>query len=101
MNEKISIKDYNELEGECAPVFYKEIERFFAKGMLVLVDKQLNVIDVALAVQNDKSKKIQKWIKEELLVRVHDEYAIKWSQSNERLMAITVVPWVLVQEISD
>ena len=100
INKNIAIKDYQELKGECAPVFYKEIEKFFAKGMLVLVADELDIIDVALAIQADNNEIMQKWIAQELVVRVHDEHAIKWSQTNEPLMAITAVPWVLVQEIS-
>ena len=99
MKENIEIKNYKELQGECAPVFYKEIEKFFAKGMLVLVSNELDIIDVALAIQADKSKQVKKWIDSEKVIRVNDTQAIQWSQSNEPLMAITAVPWVLVQEI--
>ncbi len=101
MNEYTAIKNYQELQGECAPVFYKEIEKFFAKGMLVLVANELDIINVALAIQADDKKIMEKWIAQELIIRVHDEHAIKWSQSNEPLMAITAVPWVLVQEITE
>lgn len=101
MNENTAIKNYQELEGECAPVFYKEIEKFFAKGMLVLVAKDLDIINVALSIQKDETKQMQKWIDGKQVIRVHDDHAIKWSQSNEPLMAITAVPWVLVQEITE
>ncbi len=100
MTENTAIKDYQELKGECAPVFYKEIEKFFAKGMLVLVADELDIIDVALAIQNDQTEQMEQWIKDKQVIRVHDEHAIKWSKTNEPLMAITAVPWVLVQEIS-
>ncbi len=101
MNENTAIKDYQELKDECAPVFYKEIEKFFAKGMLVLVAEALDIIKVALAIQADDKQTMQKWIDQSLVVRVHDDHAIKWSKTNEPLMAITAVPWVLVQEIPE
>jgi len=101
MNENTAIKNYQELKGECAPVFYKEIEKFFAKGMLVLVTNELDIINVALAIQNDQKEQMEQWIKDKQVIRVHDEHAISWSKTNEPLMAITAVPWVLVQEISE
>ena len=101
MNENTAIKNYQELKGECAPVFYKEIEKFFAKGMLVFVTNELDIINVALAIQNDKTEQMEQWIKDKQVIRVHDEHAISWSKTNEPLMAITAVPWVLVQEITE
>ncbi|HFC30533.1 MAG TPA: DUF2288 family protein [Oceanospirillales bacterium] len=95
------LKSYEELQGECAPVFYKEVEKFFAKGMLVLVATNLDIIKVALAIAADDTEQIQQWISAEQVVRVHDEFAKKWSENNETLMAITAVPWVLVQEINE
>ena len=92
-------KTYNELKSECAPVFYKEIEKFFAKGMLVLVASNIDIINVAMAIASDDTGKIQKWITNEQVIRVHDEFAKTWSKNNEPLMAVTAVPWVLVQEI--
>jgi len=99
MSENSKIKSYHELKEECAPVFYKEIEKFFARGMLVLISQEIDIIHVALAIQNDDTKTMQKWIEEQKVIRVHDEHALKWSKVNETLLAITAVPWVLVQEI--
>ncbi|MCF6288026.1 MAG: DUF2288 domain-containing protein [Proteobacteria bacterium] len=99
MSNEFTIKTYQQMQQECAAVFYQEIEKFFARGMLVLVAQDLDIIEVALAIQADNSKQIQEWISQEQVIRVHDEYASKWSENNATLMAITAVPWVLVQEM--
>ena len=98
MTEDI-IKSREELQQECAPIFYTEIERFFAKGMLVLVSKDINIIDVALIVQADNSEELDKLIKQGIVIRAHDIHAIKWSQEKAQLLTVTAVPWLLVQEI--
>jgi len=95
----VIMKTYEELKQECAPIVYKEIEQFFARGMLVLVSEGLDIIEVALSIQADDTKQINAWISSEKIIRVHDEYALKWSQKETVLMAITAVPWLLVQEI--
>lgn len=99
MTEQIILKTREELLQECAPIAYKEIEQFFARGMLVLVSGDIDIIDVALVIQSDNSNQLEKLIKQEKVIRVHDEHAIEWSQANTQLMAITAVPWLLVQEI--
>ena len=93
-------KTKDELKQECAPIAYKEIEQFFARGMLVLVAKDMDILDVALLVQEDNSLAMEKLIKQNKVIRVHDDFAIKWSKDNPQLLAITAVPWLLVQEIN-
>ena len=95
-----TLKSYAELKDECAAVFYKEVEKFFAKGMLVFVAEDLDIIKVAMAIAADDTEQIQQWIAGEQVLRVHDEFAKKWSANNEVMMAITAVPCVLVQEIN-
>jgi len=93
-------KTRQQIQQECAPIAYKEIEQFFARGMLVLITDDLDIVEVALAIQADNTQKINEWISLEKVIRVHDDYAIKWSKQKTLLMAVTAVPWLLVQEIS-
>ena len=93
------LKSYQQLQEECAPIFYKEIERFFAKGVLVLVSAELNIIDVALVIQADDVSQLTTWIETEKVIRVNDHHALKWSEEQAQLLAVTAVPWLLVQEM--
>ena len=98
---EITPKNRNQLQQECAPIFFHEIEQFFAKGMLILIAMDLDIIDVALIIQGDNTRQLQQLIKQKKVTRAHDEHAIKWSEQPTQLLAITVAPWVLVQEIID
>ena len=100
MKEKTIPKNREELLQECAPIAYKEIESFFARGMLVLVSEDTDIIDVALIIQADNTNQLEKLIKQGQVIRVHDDHAIRWNQENTQLMAITAVPWLLVQELN-
>ncbi len=93
-------KTREQLQQECAPIVYKEIEQFFARGMIVIVSEELDILDVALIIQADNSDELEKLITQKQVTRAHDDHAIKWSQENATLMAITAVPWLLVQEIN-
>ena len=92
-------KSYQELKQECAPIYYQEIERFFAKGMLVLVEVDLDIIDVGLLIQADDTQQLNQLIKQEKVIRVNDKHAIKWHKQEAQLLVLTAVPWLLVQEL--
>jgi len=99
MNKEIIVKTYQDMQQECAPIYYKEIERFFAKGAMILIDDSLDIIKVALIFQDNATDKLQQLMAEGKVIRVYDDYAKKWSQGDTQLLAIAVVPWLLVQEI--
>lgn len=83
---------------ECGPIDYLELQKFFAKGVILVVDRELDLIDVAEKIHVDDADCIGDWINAKLLVRAHDEHAKKWLNENAYFEAVTVAPWVLVQE---
>ena len=85
-------------EKEMAPISFQELQKFFARGLLIATAKHLNLVEVALAVHADDTEQIQLWLQQGDLVRAHDEHAKKWVAERAVLMAVTVAPWVLVQE---
>ena len=89
----------NNLAAEKAVIPYTELQKFFAKGMLVNVDQSLDLIDVAVAMAMDDATQLQDWIKSGLVQRAHDEHARNWTKADARLVAVTVTPWILVQDL--
>lgn len=101
-------KDINELTPleqelcrETAKVTWAEIESFFANGSLIMVDKSLDLIKVAVAITNDDSAKMESWMAEKLVLNASDEMALSWHESQSLLWAVVVKPWVLVQELTN
>ncbi len=93
---KVEIKQ--QLTAELGVISYIEMQKFFAKGIILVVDPSLNIIDAAFKIHCDDSACIEGWIHDKLLTRAHDEHAKKWLKSNTSLQAVTVAPWVVVQE---
>ncbi|GAA4811172.1 hypothetical protein GCM10011365_18620 [Marinicella pacifica] len=85
---------------ERGPIDYLEVQKFFAKGVILVVDAQLDLVDVAEKVHADDTACIEEWINDKLVIRAHDEHAKKWLDNNSRFEAVTMMPWVLVQEIN-
>ncbi len=99
MNEQeLSVREH--FQREMAPIAFTELQKHFAKGILIEVSKELDMIEVALKLHEDDAAAIKSWMDEEKIVRAHDEHAKKWLANDTKLMAVTSAPWVLVQEIN-
>lgn len=83
---------------EMASISFLELQKHFAKGILIAVSPQLDLVEVAMAMHQDDAAQIERWMEEEKLVRAHDDHARKWYSEQTDLMAVTVAPWVLVQQ---
>jgi len=90
-----------DLEAESDVIPYAELQKFFAKGMLVAVDPNLNLVDVALAMAADDAGRLQQWADNGLVQRAHDEHARAWHADKALLRAVTVTPWILVQDTGE
>ena len=88
------------LQKERGPIDYLELQKFFAKGVILLIDETLDLIAVAEKIHADDTACIEGWINDKLVVRAHDEHAKKWLSEKTCFEAVTMMPWVLVQEKS-
>ncbi len=87
-------------EREVGQIGFDELQKHFAKGILIEVSGKLDIIEVALQIHADNANQIQHWLDNEQLVRAHDEHAKTWMANSTVFKAVTVAPWVLVQELN-
>ncbi|MCW9024958.1 MAG: DUF2288 domain-containing protein [Gammaproteobacteria bacterium] len=86
------------LNMETARISWSELEKHFARGVLITVAPRLDLIETALHfIQNDK-KAIEPLLASEDINRTTDKQAQQWSSSEPELWAVVVAPWVLVQQ---
>jgi len=86
------------INGETAKIPWLELQRFFASGVLIWVSSELDLVEVAWAMQQDDVQRIGAWTEQGELRPVHDDQARRWVAADSLLWAVTVKPWVLVQE---
>lgn len=84
--------------GKCG---WKEIQVQFARGMVVVIDPSLDLIDVSEKFVKDDKDSIEKWMNDTKIWRSTDEDAKAWVDSDPTFWAVVVPPWVLVQNILD
>jgi|TARA_R110002096_G_scaffold246654_3_gene438885 hypothetical protein len=95
MNNKS--EKWHALHAETAEINWKDLERFFAKGNLLRVSQELDLVDVALELANDNKTQIEQWIAENHLAGVSNDEASAWSKGDAELWSVIVLPWILVQ----
>ena len=89
------------INSETARIPWRELQRFFAAGKVMWVAPELDLVDVAYALEQDAIEQVEQWTGNELLKPVADEQARDWIESDASLWAVVVKPWVLVQTPQD
>ena len=86
---------------ETGKISWPELQRYFARGVLVIVSDGADLVATAKAVSEDDKNYIEELTKNGTLIRAHDEHARRWQQTDPVFWAVVVAPWVLVQEIKE
>ncbi len=69
------------------------------RDAVIVVDPQLNLVDVGLAIVTDNSTSVQHWIAESLIYKPSDQQRADWNtHQDKRFHALIVQPYVLVQD---
>lgn len=89
---------YLKLLAETAKIGWTELERFFARGMLLRVARDLDLVTVAVAIAEDDAAQVAQWLSSGVVERMTSETAAEWAVRNPELWAVVVSPWVCVQE---
>ncbi len=83
---------------ETARIGWQELERHFARGVVLQVDPALDLVEVATCFVNDDRETVESWLTSGLVRHLPDEVARDWSTRAPELWAAVVAPWIVVQE---
>ncbi|QPK63668.1 DUF2288 domain-containing protein [Methylomonas sp. LL1] len=83
---------------ETSQIPWPELQRFFAAGLAIAVDKQLDLIEVAYQFSIDNKALVENWLKHNLVGPVSDQQAKDWYNDKTEVWAVVVKPWILVQD---
>lgn len=98
-NNELNDKDSNDLSQQWGIISYLELQKFFAKGVIVIIDQKLSLTEAARAVNRDDSEQIKVWTEQRKVTRATDKHAKQWLKNQSVFKAIAIAPWVLVQEV--
>ena len=84
---------------ETSRIAWKELQRFFASGVAVAVDAELDLVEVAYQFSKDNKAQVERWLLTGKVGKVSDTQAAAWVESDAEMWAVVVSPWVLVQAV--
>jgi hypothetical protein len=88
----------DELNQQTATVDWSELVKHFARGVIIYVDADLDLIDVAHHIASDDVQTIEKLLTSGSLRRASDEDARDWNMRSPQFWCVVAAPWVLIQE---
>ncbi len=88
-----------ELNRETAKIAWSEMQRFFARGLVIFVDEELDLIDTAAELSLDNKAVLEDWMRQGKVAPVNDQQAKLWLERDTVVWAVVLAPWVLVQPI--
>ncbi len=83
---------------ETARIGWDELQRFYAKGYVVGVAHDMDLVEVGVTLVRDDKPQLEQWINDGKVGDVKPEQAQHWFDTNAELWAVVVAPWVLVQD---
>ncbi|MGM0553964.1 MAG: DUF2288 domain-containing protein [Pseudomonadota bacterium] len=86
------------LEQEAGPLRWDELMPHFARGVVIRVAAELDLIEVAQAFRDDATHQVSNWLASGRVARASDDDARRWATEDPLFTAIVAAPWVLAQE---
>ena len=86
------------LNRETARIRWAELERHFARGVVIRVAPELDLVAVAVAFANDDRAAVEAWLAGGGVGHLDTDSARDWRRRDPPLWAVVTAPWVLVQE---
>lgn len=80
------------------PVQWEWLKPHVQRDAVVVVNEQLNLADVGVAIATDNTQAVERWISEALIQKPSAEQLATWSSENKRFTSLIVQPYVLVQD---
>ncbi len=88
----------DKLVNETARIRWHELQRYYAKGQVVAVSPELDLVEVAARLAGDDRAQFEGWLAAKQIYAPSPDQARLWFDQDAVLWAVVVAPWVLVQE---
>ena len=81
------------------PVQWEWLKPHVQRDAVVIVNEQLTLPDVGVAIATNNTQSVERWISEQLIVKPNAEQLTIWSSENQRFNSLIVQPFVLIQQL--
>jgi hypothetical protein len=88
------------LNSQTGKVSWPELQRHFARGCIIKVAPEQDIIEIAAKMVEDDAAAIEKLSNDAAISRASTEDAKLWQETQPTFWTLVVAPWVLIQPIS-
>lgn len=85
---------------ETSRIRWHELQTYFARGQVVRVAPELDLLEVATELAADNKTRFEQWMTGGQVGEVAARTAQDWYDRDVELWAVVIAPWVLVQDRS-
>ena len=89
------------LNMQTGKILWPEIQRCFARGVVLVVDHHADLLKIAADIVHANQAVVEDCLAAGELKRASVEDARSWQKRDPLFWAVVAAPWVLVQEIKD
>lgn len=93
----VPLKTKLNLETATAP--WRELQTFFAQGLVLNIQKELDLLTVGEQFAADNKALFEQWLTSGQVAQVSDDQAMRWVESDATVWTLVIKPWILVQSI--
>ncbi|MEL6350305.1 MAG: DUF2288 domain-containing protein [Cyanobacteria bacterium J06627_28] len=87
-----------ELTDMMGPIQWEWLKPHVQRDAVVIVNEQLNLADVGVAIAQNQTQTVERWINEQLIIKPNAEQLTIWSSENKQFLSLIVQPYVLIQD---
>ena len=87
-----------EFHSQTAKISWQDLQPHYARGAVVMVARELDLVEVALQLRVDNKAQFERWMDEGKVSGITDEIGQRLFDDNPVVWAVVVLPWVLVQQ---
>jgi len=96
-NSELSIEE--KLKESSFRLKWSEINSSILKEVIILVSKDLDLKEVAMACANDDKGNFEKWLSTGQVLRTGQSHHTEWSERNPFFDCAIIKPFIFIQEI--
>lgn len=96
LDDQLSLSD--RLNQETAVIAWSDLVKHFARGVVIHVSANLDLIDAAICLIEDNAAQLESWAADSKVRRASDDDARDWTEREPEFWCVVTAPWVLVQE---
>ena len=86
------------LNHETAVIAWVDLLPHFARGVVIKVQRSVDLIDAATCLVADNTVQLKAWLETTEVTRASDDDARDWVEREPDFWCVVTAPWVLVQE---